>query len=93
MYTIIWSKGENKKNRGEKMKKAYIYQPLLVECDKCGKTNEIIVPYKFDTSTSKEDVYIKQRLEREPVTCGCNGTYDKVMEEYKKMDFNYIIKY
>ena len=68
-----------------------IYQMAYVKCNICGKTIEISIPYKYVNSTLKEDLYVKDRLEQETLTCDCEGIKEKCLLEYNKMNPSYSI--
>ncbi len=75
-----------------------IILPLYFDCDNCSKKMDISVLYKYDFTTNDTDghiidIYVKDRFDETPDLCNCDGIYDKFIEEYNKMDFNFEVKH
>lgn len=71
-----------------------IVLPMYVICDKCGKKHDFPISYSYcKDSCLKEDIYIKDRLERNFDTCNCEGIKSKCEEAYKNMNSPYTVEH
>lgn len=75
-----------------------IFLPIYFNCDNCERKIEVLVPYNYystenDINQNIIDIYIKGRLDESPDLCNCDGIFNKVEEEYKKMNSSYSINH